>query len=116
VPTQRNAVPGNAQQPYSQHVHAAGEAGAAAALNASNTDDSAKTLFSTTLKTGDFLFVPRGWLYEVRSTTTSHSGLLIAKADSERYSIGRFLQVRTAYGPGLRLPYFDDLSLLLPLL
>jgi hypothetical protein len=86
------AVPGKAKQPYSQHVHAAGDADAAAAL-AGTDEQQADTLFSADLNTGDFLFVPRGWIYSSRSTQTSHSGLLVAFADSERYSIGRLLQV-----------------------
>lgn len=87
----RIAVPGKAKQPYSQHVHTVGDADAVEAL--SSDKQRADTLFSADLNTGDFLFVPRGWVYSAQSSTKSHSGLLIAFAESERYSIGRLLQV-----------------------
>lgn len=86
------AVPGQAKQPYSQHVHTAGNADAAAALTGTD-EHHADTLFTADLNTGDLLFVPRGWIYSARSTATSHSGLLVAFAETERYSVGRLLQV-----------------------
>ena len=63
-----------------------------AALDPANAD-SKGTLFTATLTRGDFLFVPRGWIHSARSLQQSHSGMLIFTAESERFSVGRFLQV-----------------------
>ena len=90
-----DAVPeasGEARQPYSQHTLAAGDANAIAALDPTNAD-SKGTLFSASLTRGDFLFVPRGWIHSARSLEQSHSGMLIFTVESERFSVGRFLQV-----------------------